>query len=146
MTFRVTARLIGAVAVVSSFVVGLMATPAGALLPPSTPTISNIPGSPVFGGSFTASVNTDSTGVTSVTSSTPSVCTVGLDNLTVSFVGVGTCTLTPHVAATARLQCRRRQPHGPHGGPGDAHDPDDLEHPGQPRFRGELHGHAQHRQ
>jgi len=83
------ARLIGAVAIVSSFAVGLMATPAGALITPTPPTISNIPASPVFGGSFTATLSTDSDGAPSVTSSTPSVCTGGVDNLTVSFVGVG---------------------------------------------------------
>ena len=28
------------------------------------------------------------------------MCTVGVNALTVTFVGVGTCTLTPHVAAS----------------------------------------------
>ena len=49
---------------------------AGAEITPTTPTITNIPTSPVFGGSFTSSVSTNSDGVTSVTSSTTSVCTV----------------------------------------------------------------------
>ncbi len=64
---------------------------------PTTPTISNLPASGIYGDGFTASVSTDGDGTTSVTSSTPSVCTAsGLD---VSYVGVGQCTLTAHVAA-----------------------------------------------
>ncbi len=74
---------------------------AGAQITPTTPVITNIPVNPVFDGSFTSSVSTDSDGVTSVTSSTTSVCTVEGDNLTVDFVGVGSCTLTAHVAASA---------------------------------------------
>ena len=66
---------------------------------PTTPTITNIPASPVFNVGFMASVSTNGDGTKSVTSSTPSVCTVGPDNLTVGFVGVGTCTLTAHVSA-----------------------------------------------
>jgi len=64
----------------------------------STPTITNIP-SPArefFG--FTAIVGTTGDGTTSVTSSTPKVCSVGSNGLTVTFVGFGTCTLTPSVA------------------------------------------------
>ena len=64
---------------------------------PSTPTISNLPGSGTFGGGFTAQVNTDGDGTTSVTSSTTDVCTVSGE--TVSYVGVGPCSLTAHVAA-----------------------------------------------
>jgi len=65
---------------------------------PSAPTITNIPGSDVaiFGGSFVPSVNTSGDGTKSVTSSTASICTVSSG--TVNFVGVGTCTLTAHVA------------------------------------------------
>ena len=73
---------------------------------PTTPTISNIPAGPVVSGSFTATLSTNSDGAPSVTSSTPGVCTVGVDNLTVSFVGVGTCTLTPHVAASTDYVAR----------------------------------------
>jgi hypothetical protein len=64
----------------------------------TTPTITNIP-SPArefFG--FTAIVGTTGDGTTSVTSSTPKVCSVGSNGLTVTFVGFGTCTLTPSVA------------------------------------------------
>ena len=64
---------------------------------PTTPTISNLPGSGAYGGGFTASVSTDGDGATSVTSSTTPVCTTS--GLTISYVGVGTCTLTAHVAA-----------------------------------------------
>ena len=52
------------------------ALPRGNTIRSTTPTITNIPTSPVFGGSFTSSVSTNSDGVTSVTSSTTSVCTV----------------------------------------------------------------------
>ncbi len=67
---------------------------------PTTPNISNLPSSASFGGGFTATVDTTGDGVRSVSSSTPSVCTVGGDGLTVSYVGVGTCTLTSHTAET----------------------------------------------
>jgi hypothetical protein len=65
---------------------------------PTTPSISNIPSNPAFGGGFTADVQTNGDGQTSVTSSTPGSCTVA-SNTAVSFVGVGTCTLTAHLAA-----------------------------------------------
>jgi hypothetical protein len=65
---------------------------------PEVPTVSNIPVGAVFGGSFHATVKTTGDGETSVTSSTSGVCTVAA--FTVSFVGVGTCTLTAHVAAS----------------------------------------------
>jgi YVTN family beta-propeller protein len=68
---------------------------------PTSPTLTNAPTPSEFGASFVAQVTTSSDGTSSVTSSTPSVCTVGNDGLTVSFVGVGTCTLTPQVAATS---------------------------------------------
>jgi hypothetical protein len=77
-------------------------TAATSTLPaPSTPTITNLPTtSQAVGGSFVATVSTNSNGVTSVVSSTSSVCTVGTNGLTVTFVGGGTCTLTAHVAAS----------------------------------------------
>ena len=59
--------------------------------------ISNLPASGTYGGSFTATVSTTGDGTTSVTSNSTSVCTVS--NLVVSYVGVGTCSLTAHVAA-----------------------------------------------
>jgi hypothetical protein len=68
----------------------------------AAPTISinNIPASAVYGGSFTAAYVYSGNGspTESTTSSTTGVCTVssGL----VSFVGVGTCTLTPSATAT----------------------------------------------
>jgi hypothetical protein len=67
----------------------------------TTPTITNVP-SPAnefFG--FTAIVGTTGDGTTSVTSSTPNVCSVGTNGLTVTFVGFGACTLTPSVAQGA---------------------------------------------
>ena len=64
---------------------------------PSAPSISNLPGSGTFGGGFTATVSTTGDGVKSVTSNSTGVCTVA--GLVVSYVGVGTCSLTAHVAA-----------------------------------------------
>ena len=64
---------------------------------PTTPTISNLPASGTFGGDFTATVSTSGTGTKSVTSNSTAVCTA--TGLAVSYVGVGTCSLTAHVAA-----------------------------------------------
>jgi hypothetical protein len=71
---------------------------------PPTPTITNIP-SPAnefFG--FTAIVNRSGDGATSVTSNTPGVCRVGSNGLTVTFVGFGTCSLTPNVSQGTNYQ------------------------------------------
>src|ERR1019366_8497449 len=65
---------------------------------PTTPTITNLPGSGAFGGGFTATVGTTGDGATSVTSNSTGVCTVA-SSLVVTYVGVGTCSLTAHVAA-----------------------------------------------
>ena len=65
---------------------------------PTTPSISNLPGSGTVGGSFTPTVSTDSDGVTSVTSTTTSVCTVTAG--VVSYLTAGTCTLVASVATT----------------------------------------------
>jgi hypothetical protein len=64
----------------------------------TTPTITNIPApaNEFFG--FTPNVGTTGDGAQTVTSSTPKVCSVGSNGLTVTFVGFGTCTLTPSVA------------------------------------------------
>ena len=67
----------------------------------ATPTvsISNLPASGTLGGSFTATYTTSGDGtVFSVTSNSTGVCTVSGN--TVNYVGVGTCSLTAHVAAT----------------------------------------------
>ena len=65
---------------------------------PSTPVISNLPVSGTYGGrSSTLTVSTDGDGTKSITSSTPSVCT--LSGSVARYVGVGTCTLTANVAA-----------------------------------------------
>lgn len=67
-----------------------------------TPTISisNIPVSASYGGSFspTYTVTSGDTGTTSITSNSTSVCTV--NGLTVNYVGGGTCSLTAAIAAT----------------------------------------------
>lgn len=61
---------------------------------PSSPRIANVPSTATEFGTFVASVSTNGDGPTSVISSTPSVCTVGSDGRTVSFVLYGTCSLT----------------------------------------------------
>jgi hypothetical protein len=66
------------------------------------PFVAPLPRHAVLHGSFVATVHTNGDGSRYVTSSTPSVCAVGSDRLTVSFVGVGTCSLTAHVTAGAR--------------------------------------------
>ena len=63
---------------------------------PTTPAIANLPMSAAFGGGFTATVTTTGDGTTSVTSNTPGVCTAS--GLAVTYVGVGTCSLTAGVA------------------------------------------------
>ena len=75
----------------------------------STPTISNLPQSAAYGGSFTPVVATNGDGAKSVTSSTSGVCTVAAG--VVHFVGVGSCSLTAavdqgatHQAATGNAQ------------------------------------------
>jgi hypothetical protein len=66
----------------------------------STPTISNLPADgQTVGGSFVATVSTSGDGVKSVTSNSTGFCTVGGDGVTVTYAGVGTCSLTAHVAA-----------------------------------------------
>jgi hypothetical protein len=64
---------------------------------PSSPSISNIPASATYGGSFVPQVSTTGDGATSVATTTPSVCT--LSSGTVDFVSHGTCVLQASVAA-----------------------------------------------
>ena len=68
----------------------------------ATPTvsISNLPASGTYGGSFTPTytVTPGDAGATSVTSNSTAICTV--TGSTVNYVGIGTCSLTAHVAAT----------------------------------------------
>ena len=66
----------------------------------ATVSISNLPASGTYGGSFTPTytVTPGDTGATSVTSNSTTVCTVS--GSTVNYVGIGTCSLTAHVAAT----------------------------------------------
>ena len=66
----------------------------------SPPEIVNLPASGTVGGSFQADAVTNGDGLVSVVSSTPDVCTAtGVSGLTVSLVGVGTCTLVARMAA-----------------------------------------------
>ena len=62
------------------------------------PTISNLPGHVSVGAGFIPSVSTSSSGTPSVTSSTPSVCTVD-DAGFVATLTPGACTLVSHVAS-----------------------------------------------
>jgi hypothetical protein len=78
---------------------------------PTSPVITNIPAPAIEFGSFVADVATNGDGPTSVTSSTPDVCTVGPDGSTVTFVAFGSCSLTAdlangsnYVGATGTLQ------------------------------------------
>ena len=64
---------------------------------PTSPSISDLPGSGTYGSSFTAIVATNGDGAKSVVSSTPTFCSVGSDGLTVTYVGVGQCSLTAQV-------------------------------------------------
>jgi hypothetical protein len=65
---------------------------------PTQPIITNIPSPANEFFDFTAIVGTTGDGATSVASSTPNVCSVGANGLTVSFVGFGACSLKPSVA------------------------------------------------
>ena len=65
---------------------------------PTTPTISNLPANgQAVGGSFTPTVSTTGDGVKSVTSNSTGVCTVS--GGVVTYIAIGTCSLTAHVAA-----------------------------------------------
>jgi hypothetical protein len=85
---------------------------------PTPPSVTDLPLSPSYGGSFVASVSTSGDGVLSVSSSTPTVCTVGSDGLTVSFVGTGPCTLTASVGQGTLYQSATGQPQTLTVGPG----------------------------
>jgi sugar lactone lactonase YvrE len=65
-----------------------------------TASITNLPSNPTYspGGSFTATVSTNSNGAQTVASSTPGVCTTS--GLVVTYVAAGQCTLTAQVAAS----------------------------------------------
>jgi len=67
----------------------------------ATPAVSitNVPLAAQYGGHFRPRFEADGNGVTTATSSTPSVCAIAGPR--VELVGVGTCTLTAAVAATA---------------------------------------------
>jgi hypothetical protein len=72
---------------------------ATSLLVPAIPFISNIPSIDMVGASFNAIVSTNGDGAVSVSSSTPSRCSVtGAVPVVVTFVSVGQCTLIAHVA------------------------------------------------
>jgi len=63
----------------------------------TTISISNLPGSGTYGGSFTPSYAYIGDGTPSVSSNSTSICTV--TSGVVHYVGVGTCSLTAHATA-----------------------------------------------
>lgn len=71
------------------------------LVSPSTPSITNVPSSATYGGTYTATVSqATGDGAASVTSNTTSVCTVS-NPRTVTFIAAGTCSLTAQTAASS---------------------------------------------
>ena len=68
---------------------------------PATVSITNLPALAYLGGGFTPTVVTSGDGATSVTSSSPAVCTVSSG--VVSDVGLGTCALVAHATATGNF-------------------------------------------
>ena len=68
---------------------------------PTTPKITNLPTGGTTGGRFTAVISTNGDGIKSVTTTTPHVCVLGADGLTVLYVHKGTCSLIAHVSASA---------------------------------------------
>ncbi len=64
----------------------------------TTPVITNIPSPANEFAGFTVNLATTGDGTMSVTSNTTAVCSVDPNGITVSFVGFGTCSLTPSVA------------------------------------------------
>ena len=106
---------------------------------PSTPSISNLPSSGIFGDGFTAAVSTNGDGATSVTSSTQDVCTAS--GLSVSYVGVGPCTLTAQVAAGTDYTGATGDPQSILGDPGpDVDRPGLVDEPERHRSARDAHG------
>ena len=75
----------------------------------STPFVSNIPSEPTYGGTFRSVVSSNSDGTPSVTTTTPSVCTVTASGL-VTFVSTGSCTLVAHVGTGTVYQAADGDP------------------------------------
>jgi|GEM_PF-904323 len=69
----------------------------------STPTVTNIPTTATYGSTFTAVVSAIGDGAKTVTSSTASVCVVNAGTGLVTYLGIGTCTLVAHIAATSNF-------------------------------------------
>ncbi len=64
-----------------------------------SPTIMNIPSNALYGQSYTPNVSTNGDGTRRVTSSTTSICVVNASSGVVTYLTVGTCTLTAHVSS-----------------------------------------------
>ena len=80
---------------------GTVATYTGATQStPSTPSITDLPAAFGYGGSFVPTVTTSGDGNSTVTSSTPGVCSVDGSGV-VHLVALGLCTLVAHVEASA---------------------------------------------
>jgi hypothetical protein len=107
-----------------------------ALPTPSTPTrpkISNLPTTASVGQQFSATVTTNSDGTRSVVSSTPATCTVN-GGLSVTFIGVGTCSLTAQVAASFDFLAATGHPRSFSVGPGVPTSPTVTNIPTAPTF------------
>jgi len=76
---------------------------------PGSPSITNIPTSPTYGGSFTATVSqSPGDGAASIATSTPSICQVS--GFSVSFIGAGQCSLTASTAQSTSYRARSGSP------------------------------------
>jgi len=67
---------------------------------PNTPVIQNIPNYGIFGSAWTPNIRTNSDGLISVTSLTPTVCSSSDPSGNVQFLGVGMCSLQAESAAS----------------------------------------------
>ena len=93
-------RLSGATVAALGLVV--LAPLSGGAAGPASPSISNIPISVAVGGTFTPAISFSGSVATSVTSLTPSSCSVAQSGV-VTFLQFGACTLESHVAASQSM-------------------------------------------
>ncbi len=70
----------------------------------SSPQISNLPSTAYVGASFTATVSTTGDGTKTILSNTPTIC--GVSGLTITYLAVGTCTVTASVAQSTNYLAR----------------------------------------
>ena len=111
-----------------------------ATLATQTISISNLPANAVYGSSYVAAYSYTGNGTPSVSSGTTSVCTAS--GSSVSFVGVGTCSLKASATATTELCGGDGQCSELHGGSGHA-DNHVHQRPDVGRLQEQLHGGGQ---